>query len=67
MQTLEQTQINSTTKEYEITGMTCKGCEAKVKKTLEAFPQIEKAEINVENSDGKLYFEEDVSTTKKEA
>ncbi|PIY07977.1 MAG: heavy metal transporter [Flexibacter sp. CG_4_10_14_3_um_filter_32_15] len=63
MQTLEQTQINSTTKEYEITGMTCKGCEAKVKKTLEAFPQIEKAEINVENSDGKLYFEEDVSTT----
>lgn len=42
--------------------MTCKSCEAKVKKTLEAFPQIEKAEISVENSDGKIYFDEDIPT-----
>ncbi len=59
MNTLEKTQI----KEYNITGMTCKGCEAKVKKTLEAFPEIEKADISVENADGKLYFEENISTT----
>ncbi|WP_338814983.1 heavy metal-associated domain-containing protein [Bernardetia sp. Wsw4-3y2] len=57
MNTLEKTQI----KQYNITGMTCKGCEAKVKKTLEAFTEIEKADISVENSDGKIYFEEDVS------
>ncbi len=54
-------QIN--TKEYNIQGMTCKSCEAKVKKTLEAFPQIEKAEISVENADGKLYFEENIPTS----
>ncbi|WP_338793822.1 heavy metal-associated domain-containing protein [Bernardetia sp. MNP-M8] len=58
MNTLEKTQI----KEYQITGMTCKGCEAKVKKTLEAFPEIEKAEISVENADGKIYFEDDILT-----
>lgn len=63
MKTLEQTQTKENTKEYQITGMTCKGCEAKVKKTLEAFPQIEKADISVENSDGKLYFEEDIPTS----
>lgn len=65
MKTLEQTQINTTTKEYNILGMTCKSCEAKVKKTLEAFPQIEKAEISVENADGKLYFDttNSISTT----
>ncbi|WP_338760495.1 heavy metal-associated domain-containing protein [Bernardetia sp. ABR2-2B] len=61
MKTLEQTQINK--KEYNIQGMTCKGCEAKVKKTLETFPQIEKAEVSVENSDGKLYFEENIPTS----
>lgn len=58
MNTLEKTQ----TKQYNITGMTCKGCEAKVKKTLEAFPQIEQADISVENADGKLYLDEDIST-----
>jgi len=63
MKTLEQTQIKDKIKEYDITGMTCKGCEAKVKKTLEAFPQIEKAEISVENADGKLYFDDEISTT----
>jgi len=59
MTTLEQI----ITKEYEITGMTCKGCEAKIKKALEALPQIETAEISVENGEGKLYFKEDISTT----
>jgi copper chaperone CopZ len=62
MKTLEQTQIKDKTKEYNITGMTCKSCEAKVKKTLEAFPQIEKAEISVEDAEGKLYFEENIPT-----
>lgn len=62
MTILEQTQIKNKTKEYKIIGMTCKSCEAKVKKTLEAFPQIEKAEISVENADGKLYFDEEIST-----
>lgn len=66
MKTLEQTQIKEdikeSIKEYTITGMTCKSCEAKVKKTLEAFPQIEKAEISVENGEGKIYFDEYVDT-----
>ena len=63
MKTTEQTRIKENTKEYTITGMTCKGCEAKVKKTLEAFPEIEKAEISVENGNGKIYFDNDMSTT----
>ncbi len=58
MKTVEQAQV----KEYQITGMTCKGCQAKVKKTLEAFPEIEKADISVENSDGKIHFEENIPT-----
>ncbi|WP_375558630.1 heavy metal-associated domain-containing protein [Bernardetia sp. OM2101] len=62
MKTLEQTQIKENTKEYSIQGMTCKSCEAKVKKALEAFSQIEKAEISVENADGTLYFDTPIST-----
>ncbi|WP_291725943.1 heavy-metal-associated domain-containing protein [Bernardetia sp.] len=60
METLEQTQNKVQTKEYTITGMTCKGCEAKVKKTLENFLEIEKAEVSVENGEGKIYFEENI-------
>lgn len=33
--------------QYQITGMTCEGCKAKVKRTLESFKEVTKADINL--------------------
>lgn len=40
------------TKEYKIEGMTCQGCVAHVKETLEQSPKVEKADISLENANG---------------
>jgi copper chaperone CopZ len=37
--------------QYTITGMTCEGCKAKVRRTLEAFSEVTEADINL--ADGK--------------
>ena len=33
--------------QYQITGMTCEGCKAKVRRTLEAFSEVTEANINL--------------------
>lgn len=45
-----------TTKEYTITGMTCMGCVAKVKSTLENLSGINQADIKLEAPQGKIEF-----------
>lgn len=41
-------------KQYSISGMTCSGCVAKVKRTLEAIPGVKSAQIELEASEGMI-------------
>lgn len=47
-----------TTKEYTITGMTCGGCVAKVKKTLESVDGVQTADIQLNTPQGRLTTDE---------
>jgi copper chaperone CopZ len=48
-------------KEYKIEGMTCGGCVAKVKKSLEYLSEVERAEIQLIAPQGKLTLKDSVS------
>lgn len=49
-------------KEYKIEGMTCGGCVANVKKSLEFLQEVEKADIQLVAPQGKLTLKNSVST-----
>lgn len=46
---------------YNISGMTCMGCVAKVQKTLEALPEIHHAEVKLEAPQASIHFERELS------
>lgn len=48
------------TKEYVINGMSCGGCAAGVKKTLENLPEVESADIQLTAPQGKLILNNSV-------
>ena len=48
-------------KSYKILGMTCGGCVAKVKKTLEAIPEVGSAKVQLEAPEGVLSIKKEVS------
>lgn len=48
-------------KQYNISGMTCGGCVAKVKKTLEAIPEVGSAQVQLEAPEGTLSLKKEVS------
>lgn len=52
-----------TSKEYTITGMTCMGCVAKVKSTIESLSGVNKADIQLEAPQGKIEFNSTVNTS----
>lgn len=51
-------------KKYHIDGMSCNGCRQHVQETLEKIPEIEKAEISLEESSGIVYFNKKISDKK---
>ena len=48
-------------KQYTITGMTCGGCVANVKKALENIPEVNSAQIQLNAPEGTLTFEKEVA------
>ena len=48
-------------KQYKILGMTCGGCVAKVKKVLEAIPEVGSAKVQLEAPEGVLSLKKEVS------
>ncbi len=48
-------------KQYTITGMTCGGCVANVKRALENMPEVKAAQIQLNSPEGVLTFEKEVS------
>lgn len=51
---------NTMTKKMTVTGMMCAHCEARVKKTLEALPQVESANADHENNLVEVVLKEDI-------
>ena len=49
-------------KEFKIEGMTCGGCVANVKKSLEQLAEVEKADIQLDAPQGKLTLKNSVPT-----
>lgn len=47
------------TKTLEIEGMMCQHCEARVKKALEALPQVEEARVSHEAGSAQVILKED--------
>ena len=47
-------------KQYNISGMTCGGCVAKVKKTLEAIPEVQSAQVQLEAPEGILSLKREI-------
>jgi len=52
---------------YEITGMTCTGCAAKVKNEIEQHPKVTSAEISLEKNEATIHMDKHVSTTELQA
>lgn len=48
-------------KQYNISGMTCGGCVSKVKKILEAIPEVKSAQVQLEAPQGILFLQKEVS------
>lgn len=48
-------------KQYNISGMTCGGCVSKVKKILEATPEVKSAQVQLEAPQGILFLQKEVS------
>jgi Cu2+-exporting ATPase len=68
---IRQNKINKTRKEdtvmektLKIEGMMCPHCEARVKKTLEALPEVESALVSHESGTAVLTLKEDISDAK---
>lgn len=49
---------------YHISGMTCGGCEAKVKSTLEALPEVTEAIVNKDSGEAKITMSSHIELTK---
>jgi Cu2+-exporting ATPase len=54
-------EINNMTKTIKIEGMMCSHCEATVKKTLEALPQVESADVSHEKGTAVVTLSQDVA------
>ena len=48
---------------YNIQGMTCEGCKAKVRRTLEGFPEIDSVDIDLSTGKAQVTMNQHVSTT----
>ncbi len=60
MANLDSASATSITKTYRITGMTCGGCEAKVKNALEAIPHVSSVVVSHKENNGILSMDEEV-------
>lgn len=53
--------------QYQITGMTCEGCKAKVRRTLEAFPEVTEVNIDLANGNTNIKMSSHVNTAQFQA
>lgn len=55
------------TQQFEITGMTCSHCIARVKKELENLEQVEKAEINLDAPQATIKLKDNINIEELQA
>jgi len=52
---------------YQVTGMTCTGCQAKVQQLLSAVPDVKHVDINLQKGEASITMDKHVSTTTLQA